>query len=506
MNRAEDEKDVSRLRQSAQGREQGEMPASLLQRSIKHLRAKKSENILYGNEQQGNEAVACTMLVTGLIYLFVLFLNWLEIFNGHALKVAITQGLLLMLIPLTIYAIFGPERHWMKYALLGGMILSFAVIDARLTYKTTLLIAIPVAISVRYFSKRTTILVAVFTALAFGASAWWGATHGLLDLNILDLPQNFTLYVGNRLVKAIEAMGLPREMLVRNTLILSYLPKMFLFLIVSYASVQSADRGHQLIVEQAHISRINTELSMARDIQKSNLPDPVTGFSGRDDFRIFASMDPAKEVGGDFYDFFLVDDDHLCFLIADVSDKSVPAALFMMSSKSTIKAEAMRGSSPKELMEAVNRLLCDNNENCMFVTVWLGILELSTGRLSCVNAGHEYPFIRAQNGGFRLFRDKHGVAVGTLPQAKYTEYTLMLAPGDAIFVYTDGVPEANNSKGEMYGMERLNTALNRKSGLPPTEILRAVRRDVDTFVGGATQFDDLTMLCLEYRGTAGEEQ
>lgn len=474
--------------------------AGWLQQVSIRLHPKKTGDIFFDNEQQGNYAAALTLVVTELIYSVTLILHLLGVFKGRALMVAMTEGMILQLIPLTVYAVYGPEKRWMKNVLMGGMILSMAFIDAQLTYKTALLIAIPVAISVRYFSKETTMRVAVFSGFVFALSAAWGATHGLLDMNILDLPQNFTLYVEKRLVVALEEMGLPKTMLIRNSLVLSYIPKLFLFFIVAFASVQSADRGRQMILEQADISRVNTELSMAREIQMSNLPDPASGFSGRSEFRIFAAMDPAKEVGGDFYDFFLVDDDHLCLLIADVSDKGIPAALFMMSSKSTIKAEAMRGFAPKVLMETVNRLLCDNNPNGMFVSVWLGILEISTGKLTCVNAGHEYPFIRSHGGAFRLFRDKHGLVAGVMPKTRYTDYILMLEPGDAVFVYTDGVCEANDREGNMYGMERLENALNLKSGQVPTEIVRAVRRDVDAFVGDASQFDDLTMLCLEYCG------
>ena len=137
----------------------------------------------------------------------------------------------------------------------------------------------------------------------------------------------------------------------------------------------------------------------------------------------------------------------------------------------------------------------------MFVTVWLGILEISTGMLTCSNAGHEYPFIRGKDGAFHQYEDKHGFVVGGLKKMKYTDYELMLKPGDAIFVYTDGVPEASNTESEFYGMERLEQALNQKAGLTPQEILKTVRQDVDQFVGGGKQFDDLTMLCLEYRGS-----
>ena len=261
--------------------------------------------------------------------------------------------------------------------------------------------------------------------------------------------------------------------------------------------VDGADRLARVTAER---ERVSTELRMATEIQSSMLPNSFPPYPNRKDFDLYASMDPAKEVGGDFYDFFLIDDDHLCVLIADVSDKGVPAALFMMSAKILIKYRAQMGGTPGEILTEVNAEISKNNKSKMFVTVWMGILDVRTGAITCTNAGHEFPFIRDGEGVFRVLRDKHGLLAGVVGKAKYTDYELTLMPGDAIFVYTDGVPEANNAAGEMYGMERLEAALNRTDGQSPEGILRVVRSDVDAFVDGAKQFDDLTMLCLEYRG------
>jgi len=177
----------------------------------------------------------------------------------------------------------------------------------------------------------------------------------------------------------------------------------------------------------------------------------------------------------------------------------VPAALFMMSSKILINYRAREGGSPGEILTAVNAQLSRDNKSKMFVTVWLGILELSTGLLRCSNAGHEYPVLR-QGGVFQLFKDRHGLVLGALTRSKYRDYEIRLQPGDAVFVYTDGVPEANNDRGEFYGVERMTEALNRVADRDPQGILQGVREDVDAFTGEASQFDDLTMLCLDYKG------
>ena len=250
----------------------------------------------------------------------------------------------------------------------------------------------------------------------------------------------------------------------------------------------------------AEKERVSTELRTASQIQESMLPSIFPAFPDRDDFDLYASMTPAKEVGGDFYDFFLIDANHLAVLIADVSDKGVPAALFMMSAKILINYRAQLGGSPSEILNAVNAEICKNNKSRMFVTVWLAILDLETGVLTCTNAGHEYPVIRGKDGVFRVFKDRHGMVVGALARSKYKDYEIQMMPGDAIFVYTDGVPEANNAEGEFYGMERLEKALNRIPGHDPQHILQGIKADVDAFTGEASQFDDLTMLCLEYKG------
>ena len=244
--------------------------------------------------------------------------------------------------------------------------------------------------------------------------------------------------------------------------------------------------------------RVDSELRMAKDIQTSAIPKEFPAFPDRDEFELYASMEPAKIVGGDFYDFFLIDDDHLCLVIADVSDKGVPAALFMMSAKNLINYRAGEGGTPSEILKSVNDQLCKNNDSKMFVTVWLGILEISSGKMICSNAAHEYPFIRGKDGAFKKLSDKHGMMVGAVKKAKYSDYEIMLEPGDAVFVYTDGVPEARNENDEFFGMERLESALNIEANAAPRKILENVRKATEQFVNGADQFDDLTMLCIEY--------
>ena len=247
------------------------------------------------------------------------------------------------------------------------------------------------------------------------------------------------------------------------------------------------------------LASTQTELNMATEIQTGMLPSIFPAFPEREEFDIYASMDPAKEVGGDFYDFFMIDDDHLGLVIADVSGKGVPAALFMMISKTVVQNFAKLGISASEVLNKSNEALCSDNKAEMFVTTWIGIIEISTGRMTCASAGHEYPAI-CHDGKFELYKDKHGFVLGGMGGAVYKEYELQFAKGDMIFVYTDGVPEATNINNELFGTERMIDALNNVEDPNPKAILEGVRDSVDEFVGGAEQCDDLTMVCFKYRG------
>ena len=249
----------------------------------------------------------------------------------------------------------------------------------------------------------------------------------------------------------------------------------------------------------AEKERIGTELHMANQIQESMLPSIFPAFPERREFDIYAVMDPAREVGGDFYDFFLIDKDHLCMVIADVSGKGIPAALFMMISKIIIQSCAMLGRGAGEILTKTNEALCSNNRMEMFVTAWVGILEISTGKLTAANAGHEYPAIRTGS-RFELLKDRHGLVIGAMPGIVYKEYELDLKPGDKLFLYTDGVAEATRAGEELFGTKRMLDALNQDPDAEPEMLLVNVRRAVDEFVGDDEQFDDLTMLAIEYKG------
>ena len=240
------------------------------------------------------------------------------------------------------------------------------------------------------------------------------------------------------------------------------------------------------------------ELDLAKSIQDSALPHNFT--FPRTDLELYASMDAAKEVGGDFYDFFFVDANKICLVIADVSGKGIPAALFMMKSKAILRNFAESGKNPGEICALANNGLCEGNEADMFVTVWISIIDLETGHAVCCNAGHEYPIIKRANGSYELYKQKHNMALAVMPDMPYKEYELDFKRGDCIFVYTDGIPEAINLKQEAYGTDRLVDVLNKYKDLSQKDILGFTRQDIRLFVGKADQFDDVTMIGFKFLG------
>ena len=274
------------------------------------------------------------------------------------------------------------------------------------------------------------------------------------------------------------------------------------FAMLSAKTLQYVEEVKSVTAEK---ERIGAELSMATDIQASQLPRLFPAFPNRPEFDLYASMDPAKEVGGDFYDFFMVDDDHVAMVIADVSGKGVPAALFMMISRILLKSHLQNGESPAEALSRVNNQLCEGNEAEFFVTVWVAVLDYHTGKGIAANAGHEHPALKHAGGEYSLVVYRHAPALGLMEGIPFREHDFKLNPGDNIFVYTDGVPEATNAENELFGPDRMLDALNENPNADPEQTLAIVRRHVDEFVGEAEQFDDLTMLCFTYKGPQDDQ-
>lgn len=245
--------------------------------------------------------------------------------------------------------------------------------------------------------------------------------------------------------------------------------------------------------------RIGVELNIAKSIQEGSVPNVFPAFPNRTDFDLFATMHPAKEVGGDFYNFLLVDDRHLAVVMADVSGKGVPASLFMMVSNILIMERLRSFDDPANAISYVNKRICARNTLNMFVTVWLGIIDLENGNVIACNAGHDNPVVCRKNGRIEVINDVHGVIVGAMDDSEYTNYEFSLEKGDKLFLYTDGVVEATNANNELFTEARMREALSKLKSKSPSEILKGMKKSIDSFVGDAPQFDDITMMLFEYK-------
>ena len=463
----------------------------------------EADELFHANEVEANGLAMKYLIVNAVIFLLVQAGVYAGIFPvSGAIFPALIRCFAWTVVLYLISKKVNQDAWWLKYLLLISITLMYSWLDSILTHKVAILIVLPVLCSSRYFSKRTTVKTALITWGIFLFSAIQGGLTGWINMNDVRLPVGSVIVdKGVWLGSGIEET-LDRVQYTKDTLLFSFVPKSLMFLLATLVCINIAEQGRKMVEKQRKLSensaRLETELRMATQIQEGMLPSIYPPFPERREFDIYGTMNPAREVGGDFYDFFLVDEDHLALVVADVSGKGVPAALFMMASKIILANNAKMGMSPAQVLAATNASVCSNNPEEMFVTVWFGILEISTGLLTAANAGHEYPALK-QGDRFDLYKDKHGLVLGAMDGVKYTEYSIRLEPGDKLFLYSDGVPEATDSDNKLFGTDRMLEALNRRPEESARNILADVKGAVDLFVGSAEQFDDLTMLCLEYR-------
>lgn len=469
----------------------------------------KEDDVLWNNEIQANLFVSTCLLFLAIVLVASFGLAYVGVFD---VPIERMLSVLILNIPLLIggnllSACFKGKKPWIKWVLCLISISTAAGLCSVISIFVTLIICIPVALSVRYYSREFTNMVAFLTVIGMAISEFVYAKIGMLDLNLVSVPNSANLFIGEEgLREAVLGTNYDTKQYLINLFRGSFMPRLLLFIIVAIICSELARRAHEMVLDQAEISKktegVKTELDMATKIQSAVLPKIFPAFPTRPDLDIRATMDPAKEVGGDFYDYYLLDEDHLLMVIADVSGKGVPAALFMMISKILIKTYAYMLKTPEKIAAAVNEQLCEGNDVEMFVTAWIGVLEISTGILRAVDAGHEYPIVKHGQGDYELVKDKKSFVLAGMEGTKYKEYTIQMQRGDHLFLYTDGVPEATNAKDEMYGINRLLEVLNSKQAESSTQMLEYVKEDVDAFVNGADQFDDLTMMALHFEELA----
>ena len=466
----------------------------------------KNDDVLESNEIEANKLVGFVMFCGSLFIALVWLLCRTGIFhiNTDGLSWMTVKVVLELLLPALICRFTRARRKWLKYVLLTELVIVFARVDCTLSYNVVLLMALPAVLSSRYFSVRFTKFITVLTGAAFGissfANAYWNM--GLLDLNFYSPEIGTKLVVKYSLTDAVIRSGVDAAARTKEVMISGYLPKLLIFIILASVCVKIAGKGREMVNQQEQITlnsaRIESELSLAKDIQAHMLPNIFPPFPEQNEFDIYATMHPAKEVGGDFYDFYMLDDDNVAMVIADVSGKGVPAALVMVITKTLIKNEVTAGLSPAEAFTKVNHMLCEGNDNNMFVTAWLGVLNSKTGVLTYVNAGHNPPYVKQGTDTFIELKSRPGLVLAGMDGIRYRQYELQLQPGDRIFLYTDGITEAINTDKELYGAARLNDYLNAHANDKLADVLSGVTADIKRFAGAEEQFDDMTMLLLNY--------
>ena len=472
-----------------------------------------SEDLLKENEQHANIVTAATMMNLFWICLIACVLVYFNVFKVGVklMGVVLFFASLFLFIPAVICYSKKGSGQWIKHFLFINFTILLMIADMVLKYNVTLIIVLPIILAARYYNKRFTLWVGVFTTFLFIISALFCVKVGQQDLNTYNLviPSGTTITINDTLRDAISTIEIDESQRLINVFVHFFLPKLLVFNIVAFACVQISQSGKKIIEKQVEITktneRVETELNLAGTIQKSMLPSIFPPFPEHEEIDIYASMIPAKEIGGDFYDMFLIDDDHLAVCMADVSGKGVPASLIMMISKILIKNVSKIDMDVTKAFGRVNNMLCEGNTTGIFITCWFGILNLKTGKIEFVNAGHNPPLLYSKKKNeFNYIKTKPNLVLAGMENTSYTKQELQLEPGDRLFLYTDGVVESNNINNELYGEDRLRKFLNAHVDLSVEETLGAVKRDLDIFSGAAEQFDDITMLELLYKGKNNE--
>lgn len=371
--------------------------------------------------------------------------------------------------------------RWLtKYILAYALCLTIAA-DVYFWGRGYVWIFVPIFLACRYYDSRHVLIVS--------------AAVMLIDYQALVLGRMYGVFADRTAVQ--------------DTLMTFAVNELLVFAVFVIIALNVAGSGRKLIEQQLEAgvreAAIEGQLRVAADIQTGILPHgPLRCSEGpAPRVEIGAFMRPAREVGGDLYDYFMADDTHVCFVIGDVSGKGIPAALFMSMAKMGIKIYAETGCAPSRVFEMANNMLCESNEMMMFVTAWIGILDIETGELVCCSGGHNPVMARLGGGGFRMLRPKRNLALAVMEGCKYKDERLMLSDGDIILMYTDGVVEAHDGSGGLFGEERLLRVADSCADLPLTDILSRVKAGVDEFAGDAEQFDDITMLAVRYRSADG---
>ncbi len=468
-------------------------------------KALASGNSYLANEITANVMVGTTLLIVFAVMLVCLVLNEVGVFTADKAIMRWAVGLgAIVEVPITVLNTkYVGTKSWLKLPLMIDLILVCAIMSATLGHNVILVMVFPMVVSTRYFDEKYTTWVAIFTAIVFAISCVICAYVGIVNLNMVKFANgaNLTVEKGQTLRDAILNSGLDRTEYMKSLFVNEFLPRVAIFLALASSCRFVASRGKKMIeMESDNVkktSRIETELDLATKIQSSMLPCIFPAFPTHEDIDLRAVYHPAKEVGGDFYDYFVIDKTHVGVVIADVSGKGVGAALFMTISKTVLKNQLQLGLSPAQALTNANAQLCETNDAGLFVTCWAGVYDIESGKLTFVNAGHNPPVVIKKGSKPEYIKQRSGFVLAGMDGFKYKEEEISLSKGDEMFFYTDGVTEATDTHNELYGEERLLKCLDSYKEQVLSDQLMELKKDIDKFVKGAEQFDDITMMVLK---------
>lgn len=463
-------------------------------------------NSFLANEITANVMVGTTMLIIFVVMLLCLVLNEVGVFTAdkHVMRLAVLVATIFELPMTIINTKYVGVGSWLKWPLMIDLIMVCACMSATLGHNVTLVMCFPIIISTRYFDEKYTRNVAFITVAVFIIATILNGFVGIMNLNMIHFHNDVTLKVlaNDSLRNSILASAdFNKYDYIKSMFVNDYIPRAVIFLAMSVSCRYVAQRGKDMIFAQAETakktSRIETELDLATKIQTSMLPCIFPAFPDHKDIELHAVYHPAKEVGGDFYDYFVIDGTHIGLVIADVSGKGVGAALFMTISKTVLKNQLQSGISVDEALTKTNKQLYETNDAGLFLTCWAGVYDTESHVLTFSNAGHNPPVIIRNGNKPEFIKEKKGFVLAGLEGYQYQSETLQLNKGDEMFFYTDGVTEANNPQGELYGESRLLRCLETCEEELVSNQLAVLKNDIDKFVNGADQFDDITIMGIK---------
>lgn len=462
-------------------------------------------DVYRANEIAGNMLLGLVILIMELLTILCEVLNEVGIFTADLIRMR--GSVIAVLIIETPIIILNSKSHgtakYIKGALCWGLLAVCTILSSTLGHNVSFIMVIPIVLTLRYCDVKLTRIVAFFTIVLIFLAALGNSFFGIINLNVYQVSSPITITIQDKIRNALDLSNMDNLKYFKDSIINDVIPKLLVYSVIGFSATQIAERGKDLTVFQDKITkktqRLETELSLATEIQASMLPCIFPAFPDHGELELFAINYPAKEVGGDFYDYFVIDESHIAIVMADVSGKGVGAALFMTIAKIVLKNQLMATLDPAKALNNTNKQLCENNEAGLFVTCWTAIYEIPTHTLTYSNAGHNPPILMRKDNKVEYLLDKPGFVLAGYESSKYVNHSLTLSEGDEIFLYTDGVTECNDKNENLYGETRLLEKVETNRNYTSADQINNIIADLQEYMNGAEQFDDITMLAMKIK-------